>query len=138
MRDYILRMPARFISAFLAAAALGGAAASAHAADAPKPTDFTVRPEPITSPVPFDGKTLKLDARHGKWGLTFNMQQPENRPATPNDVAAGAYYHITPSLRVGGAVAFGDEQLVQPGPQKFGPGQSQSQPRVKLESDIKF
>ena len=135
----MLRMPARTIRAFLAAAALtGGVATAAHAADPIKPTDFTVRPEPIAAPLPLDGKTLKLDARHGRWGLTFNMQQPDSRPSTLNDVAAGAYYHITPSLRVGGAVAFGEEQLVQPGPQKLGPGQTQSQPRVKLESDIKF
>lgn len=136
----MLRMPARTIHAFLAAAALTGlAATAAHAADpAKKTTDFTVQAEPIAAPIPLDGKTLKLDARHGRWGLTFNMQQPDSRPSTLNDVQAGAYYHITPSLRVGGAVALGEEQLVPVGPQKLGPGQTAAQPRVKLESDIKF
>lgn len=119
----------------IAATALFGAACgAAQAADKSQPFDFTARTE--VSPVPTSGlKSLKWDARKGRWGVTLNMDQSDARPSTLNDVQAGAYYHITPSLRVGGAVALGDEQLT-PGPKKI--GSEESQPRVRLESTFKF
>jgi hypothetical protein len=119
----------------VAATALFGAVGGvAHAADKSKPVDFSVQSE--VSPVPTSGlKSLKWDARKGRWGLTLNMDQTDARPSSLNDVQAGAYYHITPSLRVGGAVALGDEQ-VTPGPKKI--GSEESQPRVRLESSFKF
>lgn len=117
----------------IGAAALGAAAGVAHAADAPKPVDFTVRPEAVAvAPGP---KALNFDARHGRFGVTLNLQQPDTRPSTLNDIQAGAYYHITPSLRVGGAVALGDQQI-QPGPNKLTP--DGGQPRVRLETQFKF
>ena len=129
-----MSMRARYIAALLGAAALlGGAAGAAHAADAPaKTVDFTVRPEAVSPVAPSKG--VNFDARRGRWGVTLNLQQPETRPGTLNDVQAGAYYRITPSLRVGGAVALGDQQLV-PGPQKLIPD---GQPRVRLETQFKF
>lgn len=124
----------KFAVALGAAAILGGAAGAAHAADAPKPMDFSVHTEPaaMASTAP---KSVNLDARHGRWGVTLNMQQPDSRQSTLNDVAAGAYFRITPALRVGGAVALGDQQLT-PGPQKFTP--DEGQPRVRLETKFKF
>ena len=117
-----------------ASALLCAIAGAAHAADKSRPVDFTVRSE--TSMVGSTAlKSLKWDARKGRWGLTLNLDQPEARPAGGNDVQAGAYYRITPSLRVGGAVAFGDEQ-VKPGPKKI--GSEEAQPRVRLESTFKF
>jgi hypothetical protein len=117
-----------------ATALLGAVSGAAHAADKSKPIDFSVRND--VSPVPSSGlKSLKWDARKGRWGVTLNMDQSDVRPSSLNDVQAGAYYHITPSLRVGGAVALGDEQLT-PGPKKI--GSEESQPRVRLESSFKF
>jgi hypothetical protein len=117
-----------------ATALLGAACGAAQAADKPQPFDFTVHTE--VSPVPTSGlKSLKWDARKGRWGVTLNLEQPDARPSSLNDVQAGAYYHITPSLRVGGAVALGDEQLT-PGPKKI--GSEEAQPRVRLESSFKF
>ena len=129
-------MQARHIAAVLVAVALlGGAAGAAQAADAPtKGVDFTVRPEQVASPVA-GPKTLKFDARRGRWGVTLNLQQPDTRESTWNDIQAGAYYRITPSLRVGGAVALGDQQF-QPGPKKLTP--DEGQPRVRLETQFKF
>jgi hypothetical protein len=124
------------IRLLVAATALLGAAcgAAAQAADKPQRFDFTVHSE--SSPVPSSGlKSLKWDARKGRWGVTLNLEQPDARPSSLNDVQAGAYYHITPSLRVGGAVALGDEQLT-PGPKKI--GSEEAQPRVRLESSFKF
>lgn len=128
-------MRARHIAVVLGAVALlGGAAGAAQAADAPaKGVDFTVRPDLVSSPVA-GPKALNLDARRGRWGVTLNLQQPDTRESTWNDVQAGAYYRITPSLRVGGAVALGDQQL-QPGPKKLTPD---GQPRVRLETQFKF
>ena len=107
-----------------------------HAADASagKPVDFTVRTEP-SSADPTAAKTLKWDARKGRWGLTLNLQQPETRESNWNDVQAGAYYRITPSLRVGGAVAIGDQPLVAT-PRPLTP--VDGAPRVRLETAFKF
>ena len=63
------------------------------------------------------------------------MQQPDTRATTLNDIQAGAYYKITPALRVGGAVAFGEQQIL-PGPKPNTP--DNSQPRVQLETKFKF
>lgn len=133
-------MMARHIAAALGAAGLltlaGGAAQAADAprVDGAKPVDFTVHADPVAMPIS-GAKNVALDARRGRWGVTLNMLQPDSRAATPNDIQAGAYYRITPSLRVGGAVAFGDQQLV-PGPKKFTP--DEGQPRVRLETKFKF
>ena len=124
------------MSVVLAAAALISAVAgSASAADKPsKPVDFTVRSEP-TRLEPNAGRTYKYDASKGRFGFTLRMQQPETRPVAPNDVEAGAYFRITPSLRVGGAVAFGEQELA---PRATRPVREAEQPKVRLESTLKF
>lgn len=129
-------MSGRRISLVIAATACFSAACGvAQAADrAPRGLDLTVRSD--VSSIPNAGmRSLKWDARKGRWGVTLNMEQSDVRPSTLNDVQAGAYYHITPSLRVGGAVALRDEQ-VNPGPRKI--GSEENQPRVRLESSFKF
>lgn len=130
----MLRMTSRrILGAIATAALLGAGVGAAHAAE--KPMDFTVRQD-ATSPIqPNASQTMKWDARKGRWGITLNLEQPTVRPSTLNDVEAGAYYRITPSLRVGGAVALGEEQLA-PGPKK--PDAAKGQPRVRLETNFKF
>lgn len=125
-------------------ALLGAACTAAHAATvqapqpvgpasaATKPLDFTAQTE--TSAVT-PGQKLNWDAAKGKWGVTLNLQQPETRSTTLNDIQAGAYYKITPSLRVGGAVSFGSQAVV-PGPKPNTP--DNTQPRVQLETKFKF
>jgi hypothetical protein len=132
----MLRMSVRRITSLIAATALLGAAAGAAQAAEPKakPLDLSIRQEP--SPIiSTGGRTMKFDASKGRWGLTLNMEQPDARPSTLNDVQAGAYYRITPTLRVGGAVALGEEQL-QPGPKKLSP--DEGQPRVRFGTIFKF
>ena len=135
----MLGMSVRKVALLVATAALfglaGGAvqAAPAQAATSTKPMDFTVRAEP---PALSGGpQVMKWDAAKGHWGVMLNVQQPEARAATANDIAAGAYYRITPSLRVGGSLALGEQQLV-PGP-KLNPADA-GQPRVQLETKFKF
>jgi hypothetical protein len=132
----MLRMSVRRITWLVATAALLSATAGvAQAADPPKnkPIDFTVRSE--SSAVSPGSSSVKWDARMRRWGLTLNLEQPDARPSTLNDVQAGAYYRITPSLRVGGAVALGEQEMV-PGPKKISP--NEGQPRVRLETAFKF
>src|SRR5438552_6970049 len=130
-------MPAFRSVRLMAIAALIGATASvAHAADQKsKPLDLTVRADTSVSSAPGQSRSLKWDAAKGRWGLTLNLEQADTRESTWNDVQAGAYYRITPSLRVGGAVALGDQQFTR-GAKKITP--DQGQPRVRLETAFKF
>lgn len=119
----------------IGAAALGLAATSAHADPAKsKSIDFTVRTD-TPAIAPQGTKSLQWDARRGRWGLTFNMDQPNSREMQLNDVQAGAYFRITPSLRVGGAVALGEKERL-PSYKKTQP--DDGQPRVRLETAFKF
>ena len=131
----------RFASLVAATALFGVAGTAAHAAAVPSPAapaasppmDFTVHTE--TSPTA-PGQVLKWDgAVKGKWGVTLNLQQPVTRSTTLNDIQAGAYYKITPALRVGGAFSFGSPATV-PGPKPNAP--EPTQPRVQLETKFKF
>jgi hypothetical protein len=132
-------MSVRKVALLIAATALIGAAggavqaAPAAAATSTKPMDFTVHAE--TSPLSPGTQVMKWDAAKGHWGVMLNVQQPEARAATANDIQAGAYYRITPSLRVGGSLAFGEQQVV-PGSKPI-PGDA-GQPRVQLETKFKF
>lgn len=128
-------MSIRRTSVVIAAAALmSAAAASAQAADkAPRPVDFTVKAEPALL-APSAGRTMKYDASKGRFGFTLNIQQPTERPTTGNDVQAGAYFRLTPSLRVGGSVALGEQELT-PRANQARPADT---PKVRLESTFKF
>lgn len=126
----------RHASLAAAAAVLATWAGAAHAAD-PKaatkaPLDFTVHMDQGALP---QAPSVKWDAEHKKWGFTLNLQQPDTRASTWNDIQAGAYYRITPSLRVGGAFALGDQQPA-PGPKPGSP--EAGQPRVQFETKFKF
>ena len=127
-------MTARRISFVIAAAALLSAAGfSASAADKGKVVDFTVKSEPMTS-APNGGKALKWDASKGRFGFTLNIHQPQERPAVANDVQAGAYFRITPTLRVGGSVALGEQEL------KLLPNAARpaASPKLTLQTAFKF
>ena len=127
-------MSGRTLSSLLGAVALVGAAATAAHAEPvkAKPLDLTVRTD-AASPAT-GAKSLKWDTRKGRWGVTLNMQEPADRDAQWNDVQAGAYFRITPSLRVGGAVALGEQET--PAFKKTAP--QEGAPRVRLETAFKF
>ena len=123
--------------ALAAAVLVSTAAGAAHAADkAPRPFDFTVKSEPA-APLPNAGKTTNVDASKGRFGVTLNLQQPDVRPQGLSDVQAGAYFRITPSLRVGGSVALG-EQTQQQLNRRMAPTPQDEQPKVRLETKFKF
>ena len=72
--------------------------------------------------------------QQGRWSLKLDMNQPIGHDMQGHDVQAGAYYHITPSLKVGGAVSFSDGPAQ---PDRTDLPQTQA-PRVKLETSFKF
>ena len=80
-------------------------------------------------------RSLQWDSKTAHWGVKLDVDPPTGRALgyTDSDVRAGAYYKITPSLRVGGAVSLGpmtdDPRTVLP------PDRS---PKVRLETALKF
>lgn len=80
--------------------------------------------------------TLQFDATKGRWGLKLDMDQPIERDMQLEDVRAGAYFKVTPSLRVGGAVSLGDQSASSLA-RKAQPLQ-EATPRVRLETAFKF
>jgi hypothetical protein len=85
---------------------------------------------------PLDGKkTLQFDATKGRWGLKLDLDQPTTRDMELQDVRAGAFFKLTPSLRVGGAVSLGDQNAKALIRKNEPP---QAAPRVRLETAFKF
>jgi hypothetical protein len=128
-------MSYRRLSVATAAAALacvlaGGAWAQGKPS---KPVDFTVKSEPIAV-VPNAGNVLKWDARKGRFGFTLDMQQPGERPQVLNDISAGAYFRITPTLKVGGSFALGEQDLTP----RANAARPAAAPKVRLETAFKF
>jgi hypothetical protein len=120
--------------AIAAAALLSAVAGSAWAGDKPaKPVDFTVKSEPLAL-VPNAGQATRVDASKGRFGFSVSVEQPGSRPATANDVSAGAFYRITPTLRVGGSVSLGNQDLT-PRATLARPADA---PKVRLETAFKF
>jgi hypothetical protein len=117
------------------AALLGSTATAAQAESKKGSIDLTVKPgAPAIAPQGI-AKTLQFDARRGRWGLTFNVDQPSTRDVQLNDVQAGAYFRITPALRIGGAVALGADERA-PAFRQTEP--VPARPRVRLETAFKF
>jgi len=119
--------------ALLGAAGLAHAESSTQATTPPKTNDFAASGEaqgPWTVPSPH--KTYAFDNK-GRWGVKLDLTQPANRAVDWKDVQAGAYFRITPNIRVGGSVGLGDKfaQPQQISPQDTGP-------RVHVEGAFKF
>ena len=72
---------------------------------------------------------------NGRWGLNFNLNQPVGRETQWGDVEAGAYYSVTPRLRVGAAAGLG---AADQDPARAPETDRRSQPRIRLESLFKF
>lgn len=79
-------------------------------------------------------KTVEWDAAKSRWGLKFDVEQQAGAFTDWKNVQAGAYFKVTPSLRVGAGVSLGDPQnntgaLIT---------QTPAPPRVHLETAFKF
>ncbi len=75
-----------------------------------------------------------LWSQKNRWSLKLDMNQPVGREMQLRDIQAGAYYRVTPSLRVGGSVAFSEE----PNQPNSAPLPTTQAPQVKLETTFKF
>lgn len=71
----------------------------------------------------------------GRWGLDFNLSQPVGREADWGDVEAGAYYRLSPRLRLGATAGLA---APRPDPARTPEADTRAQPRVRLESIFKF
>ncbi len=134
--------------AVISALALAGVATTAHAQNiASKPRvqsapDFEVRGDTFRdSQFNQDGRrSITWDAKKGRWGLSLDIK-PRNEidPTTSRDlqgrdVEAGAFFKVTPQLRVGGSVGVGPNN---PAPLRKNDGREEA-PRVRLETAFKF
>lgn len=125
-----MKMSIRTVVLSATVATLLGSTAAHAQTDRAKGVDFTVRSEAL----PQGGKTLKWGLQNGRWGVSLDLDQPSGRDVQLNDVQAGAFYSVTPSLRVGGAVALGEKE--EPAFKKTQP--TDATPRVRLETALKF
>lgn len=71
----------------------------------------------------------------GRWGLDFNLSQPVGREADWGDVEAGAYYRLSPRLRLGASAGLAAPRA---DPARAPEADTGAQPRVRLESIFKF
>lgn len=78
-------------------------------------------------------RTLVWDAKKGRWGLMLDITPRADVDSQARDVEAGAFFRVTPQLRVGGAVGVGPQ--VTP---LRKPGDREETPRVRLETAFKF
>ncbi|MBU1347202.1 MAG: hypothetical protein KKA16_09655 [Alphaproteobacteria bacterium] len=74
-------------------------------------------------------------SQSGRWGLDFNLNQPVGREAEWGDVEAGAYYRLSPRLRVGAAAGLATPEQ---DPARAPESDRRAQPRVRLESIFRF
>jgi hypothetical protein len=118
------------VAAFLSGAAILLASGAAQAAEPARSASQFASEAPWATPNMHN--QLQWDAK-GRWGLRLDMNRPTNREADIKDVQAGAYFRITPSLQVGGAVSLGD-RLADP---KLTTPQDAT-PRVHLETAFRF
>jgi hypothetical protein len=80
-------------------------------------------------------KSYEWDAAKSRWGVKLDLTQPGARQMDWQDVQAGAYFKVTPSLRIGGAVALGDPNANLPARPVV---PEPAAPRVRLETAFKF
>lgn len=122
---------------FLAAAGamvVGLAAADVASAQA-------VRPKPESGKAAL-GQTIRPGApasttsltfnEKGRWGVDVNLDEPRDRERHMRDVEAGAFFRVTPSVRVGGSVRLDDKLK----PERVTPDDRGA--RVRLETKFKF
>lgn len=72
---------------------------------------------------------------NGRWGLNLNLNQPVGRETDLGDVEAGAYYRLSPRLRVGAAAGLAAPET---DPARAPETDRRTQPRLRLESIFKF
>lgn len=109
----------------------GAEAASAQAIRAKPDAPRASLNEAIRSGAPASTTSLKFNER-GRWGVNVDVDEPLERERKLRDVEAGAYFRVTPSVRVGGSVRLDDKFK----PERIAPEERGA--RVRLETKFKF
>ena len=125
-----------WIAASVLALAFAGVAVDAQAQSRPRSRVEAVQPNPAVTAQDASPsarrRTLELNT-DGRWSLKLDYQQPTTRGEELRDVEAGAYYRLTPRVRVGGSVGLGDQST----PRRV-TDDERPQPRVRLETIFRF
>ncbi|HYF22469.1 MAG TPA: hypothetical protein VD929_03640 [Caulobacteraceae bacterium] len=122
------------IAVAVCALAFAGAAADAHAQSKPKSRTDAAAAQAFSEQSAAKGRKSLQWNNDGRWSLKLDQDQPVGREADWKDVEAGAYYRLTPSLRVGGSFGLGERKS---DPARLQP-EEKAQPRVRLETTFRF
>lgn len=114
----------------------GADAAAAQTARSRVPAVSLSEAQATTTPTtpPASRRGLRWN-ESGRWGLNLNLNQPVGRETDWGDVEAGAYYRVSPRLRVGAAAAVGSPEV---DPARAAETDRRSQSRFRLETIFKF
>lgn len=131
------------VLAVMGALALAGTAthASAQSARSPQVNLAQAINQPVSTSTERGAATPQQQRRGlrwtegGRWGLNFNLNQPVGREYDLGDVEAGAFYRLSPRLRVGAAANLATPER---DPARAQETDRRSQPRVRLETIFKF
>lgn len=115
----------------IAAAASALLLAGALADDASAQTRPASQDEALRLGTPPSATQLKFNER-GRWGVDLKLAEPVVRERKLRDVEAGAFFRVTPSVRVGGSVQLDDKRK----PDRITPDDRGA--RVRLETKFKF
>ena len=105
-------------------------AASAQAAR-PKAEPRASLNEAIRSGAPASTTSLKFNDK-GRWSVGVDVDEPLVRERKLRDLEAGAFFRVTPSVRVGGSVRLDDKLK----PERVTPDDRGA--RVRLETKFQF
>ncbi len=126
------------IAGVVGLAAFAGAAQDATAQDRLRAPAVTLAEASSaaqrSSATPTPRRSLRWN-ENGRWGLDFNLNQPVGRDAEWGDVEAGAYYRLSPRLRVGASAGLAPPEQ---DPARAAETDRRAQPRVRLESIFRF
>jgi hypothetical protein len=118
-----------------AAGALVAVLATAEAASAqavrPKAEPRVSLNDAIRSGAPASTTSLKFSEK-GRWSVNVNVDEPLERERKLRDLEAGAFFRVTPSVRVGGSVRLDDKIK----PERVTPDDRGA--RVRLETKFQF
>jgi len=117
----------------VAALALSGVLATAARAES-LVTDPKVMADRNQWGVQTQHKTFEWDAAKSRLGLKFDVEQQPGSLSEWKNVQAGAYFKVTPSLRVGAGVSLADQQTNTANAL----AQTPAPPKVHLETTFKF
>ena len=85
----------------------------------------------IRSGAPASTTSLKFNDK-GRWSVNVDVDEPLQRERKLRDVEAGAFFRVTPSVRVGGSVQLDDKLK----PERAAPADRGA--RVRLETKFQF